>query len=260
MSQWETGLADITGVEHDMEDECSQWERLAGEFAEAEKFYQAGNQYKQAAECYLDRAIAMTRLAAENYHIHAETSVEKDDYKTAARAYFEAASQYRKVSEHDTALTLFENAAEYALEEDMIETAAQAYLWAAYACHRLDNREYFLTCAKNMGELYNQAAERALQDGKAERAVIDLSLAAMGYATIEQKDTARESIAKAEKIIDKTRWGWLKTLMSFSKALTEGHLETAEDIHRSFNEEETIQEVMGACLDILHERRKKKGA
>jgi hypothetical protein len=201
----------------------------------------------------------MTRLAAENYYIHAETSVEKDEYRTAARAYFEAASQYRKVSEHDTALTLFENSAEYALKEDMIETAAQAYLWAAYACHKLGNKDYFLTCAENMGDLYNQAAERALQDGKAERAVIDLFLAAMGYATIEEKETAQASIEKAEKIIDKTRWKWLKTLLSFSKALTEGDLDTAEDIHRGFDEEETIQEVMGACLDIVDERHKKKG-
>ena len=48
-----------------MEEECAQWERLAGELAESENYYQAANQYKSAASCYLDRVIEMTRKAAE---------------------------------------------------------------------------------------------------------------------------------------------------------------------------------------------------
>jgi tetratricopeptide (TPR) repeat protein len=236
-----------------MEQDCSQWERLAGEFAEVEKFYQAANQYEQAAACYLDRVEEMTRNSAENYHIYAEASLEKDDHRSAAQGYFEAATQYRQISEHDTALTLYENAAKEALLERMTETAAQAYLWAAFACHKLGNKEYFLTCAKNMGNLYKKAAKKALDEGKAERAVIDLSLAAMGFATIERMDEAREEIKKARRIIDKTRWVWLKTLLSFSEALTENNLDKADELLEDFEEEETIQEVMGACLNIREE-------
>ena len=169
-----------------MEEECSQWENIAGEFLENEIFYQAANQYKHAADCYLDKVIEMTRKAAENYHIYAEQSVEKDDHKSAATAYFEAATQYREVSDYATALTLYENAAKEALLVRRTETAAQANLWAAFSCHKLGNKEYFLTCAKNMGDLYSKAAEKALDDGKAERAVIDYSLAAMGFATIDK--------------------------------------------------------------------------
>ncbi len=244
-----------------LEDECGQWERIAGEFAEAGKFFQAANQFKHAAQCYLDRVLEMTRNAAENYHIFAEASLENDDHKSAATGYFEAATQYRQISEYDTALTLFENAAREALLERMTEMAAQSYLWAAYSCHMLGNAEYFLTCAKNMGDLYNRAAENALEEGKAERAVINLSLAAMGYATIERVEVAKEAIDKAQRIIDKTRWEWLKTLLDFSDALTSHRLDDADDLLRDFKEEETIQQVMRACLDIVveRERAKKKG-
>ncbi|UCE11050.1 MAG: hypothetical protein JSW61_03710 [Candidatus Thorarchaeota archaeon] len=233
-----------------IQDECSQWERLAGEFQEAERFFQAGNQYKQAAACYLERVLEMTKKAAENYHMYAEISVENDDHKAATMAYFEAATQYRQISEHATALTLYENAAKEALLERMTETAAQSYLWAAYSCHLLGNQEYFLTTAKNMADLYSRAAGKALDDGKAERAVIDLSLAAIGFATIDKTKPARDSIEKAKLIIDKTNWEWLKTLLQFSEALTNNNLDDAEDLLRDFNEEETIQQVMGACLDI----------
>ncbi|MHA1960050.1 MAG: hypothetical protein ACW99U_07455 [Candidatus Thorarchaeota archaeon] len=241
-----------------IEDECSQWERLAGEFAESEKFYQAGNQYKQAAACYLENVLEMTKRAAENYHMHAEISVENDDHKAATMSYFEAATQYRQISEHATALTLYENAAKEALLERMTETAAQAYLWAAYSCHVLGNQDYFLTAAKNMADLYSRAAEKALDAGKAERAVIDLSLAAMGFATIEKTKSAKESIKRAKLIIDKTTWDWLKTLLDFSEALTNNKLDDAEDLLRDFKEEETIQQVMGACLDIRNQIAKSK--
>jgi hypothetical protein len=247
-------------MEKKMEDECSQWERLAGEFAEKEKFYQAANQYKHAASCYLDRVIDSTRKAAEYFHMHAEASLEKEDHRTAATSYFEAASQYKEISEHATALTLFENAAQEALEEGMTETAAQANLWAAFACHKLGNAEYFLTCAKNMGELYSQASEKALEDGNPQRTVIDLSLAAMGFATIDQCDTAKERIEKAKRVVDKTREEWLRTLLSFSEALTEGDFVKANDLLKSFEKEgnETILEVMKACLDIREEEDRKK--
>ena len=241
-----------------MEDECNQWERLAGEYVEADKFYEAGNRFKQAAACYLDRVIDMTRKSAENYHIAAEASVESDDHKGAALAYFEAATQYRQVSDFATALTLYENAAKEALLERMTETAAQSYLWAAFACHKLGNREYFLTAAKNMANLYQKASEKAIDEGKAERALIDLSLAAMGYATIDKFDKANELLEKADKIIGKTSWDWLKTLLAFSKALTQDRLEDAVDIHTDFNEEPTIQQVMGACLSIRQEIEKTK--
>ncbi|NWF95554.1 MAG: hypothetical protein HXY34_05390 [Candidatus Thorarchaeota archaeon] len=237
-----------------MEHECSQWERLAGEFAESDKFYQAANQYKQAAACYLDKVVEMTRKAAENYHIFAEASAESDDHKTAATAYFEAATQYKQVSEFDTALTLFENSADQALEAGLTETAAQAYLWAAYSCHKLNNSDYFLTCAENMAKLYSQAADKALEEGKAERAMIDLSLAAIGLSTIQMSADARERIEKAKRIVDKTRWEWLPVLLSFSEALADNRLDDAEDLLKSFNAEETIREVMGACLNILEER------
>ncbi|MHA1638003.1 MAG: hypothetical protein ACTSUB_08310 [Candidatus Thorarchaeota archaeon] len=241
-----------------MDDECNQWENLAGEYAEAENFYQAANQYKQAAACYLDRVIEMTRKSAENYHIHAEASVEKDDHKSAAAAYFEAATQYRQVSDFATALTLYENAAKEALLERMTETAAQAYLWAAFSCHKLNNNEYFLTTAKNMANLYQKAADKALDNGKAERAVIDLSLAAMGYATIGNLTKATELIETAGRIIGKTSWPWLGTLLEFSKALTENRLDDADDTLRGFTEEETIQQVMTACLNIREEQDRSK--
>ncbi|MHA1654210.1 MAG: hypothetical protein ACTSVT_09490 [Candidatus Thorarchaeota archaeon] len=243
-------------MEH--EHECNQWERLAGEFAESEKFYQAASQYVQAAQCYLDRVIEMTRKAAENFHIHAEISMEAGDHKTAALSYFEAANQYRQVNEFDTALTLFETAAEEALKEDMVETAAKSYLWAAFACHKLGNSEYFLTCAENMGTLYEKAADSSLEEGKAERAVIDLSLAAMGFATIEKYDHAHDLIAKAKRILDKTTWDWLKDLLTFSEALAASNIDEAEDVVKAFKEEQTIQEVMGACLSIVDERQKQK--
>jgi len=241
-----------------MEDECTQWERLAGEYAEVEKYNQAAMRYKQAAACYLDRVLEMTRKAAEYYHIYAEASVEKDDHKAAANAYFEAATQYRQVSDYGTALTLFENSAKEALLERMTETAAQAYLWAAFSCHKLGNSEYFLTAAKNMGSLYEKASEKALEDGKAERAVIDLSLAAMGYATIDEMDKAKELIAKAKRVVDKTRWEWLGTLLAFSDALTEDELDKADELLKGFKEEETIQQVMGACLAIREDVAKKR--
>ena len=241
-----------------MEDECTQWERLAGEFAEAEKFYQAANQYKQAASCHLDRVLEMARKAAEYYHMHAEASVEADDHKSAATSYFEAATQYRQTSEFDTALHLYESAAEQALEVDMIETAAQAYLWAAFACHKLGNKEYFLTCAENMGNLYDEAAEEAVEEGRAQRAVIDLSLAAMGFATISKMNDAKERIEKAKKVIDRTREEWLKSLLSFVEALTRNEFIEAYAFLRDFEGQETIQDVMGACLDIIVESRKSK--
>jgi tetratricopeptide (TPR) repeat protein len=241
-----------------MEDECAQWERLANEFLETENYYQAANQFKNAASCFLDRVLEMTKKSAEYYHLHAEDSVEKDDHKTAATAYFEAATQYRQVSDFSTALTLYENAAKEALLERMTETAAQAYLWAAYSCHKTGNREYFLTTAENMGNLYDKAADKAVDDGNAERAVINLSLAAMGFATIEKMDKAKERIEKAKKIITKTRWEWLETLLSFSNALAENKLDDAEDMLQEFKEEEAIEQVMSACLSIRSEIEKKK--
>jgi tetratricopeptide (TPR) repeat protein len=209
----------------------------------------------------VENSLKMTRKAAEYYHMHAEESLEKEDHRTAATAYFEAASQYKEIGEHATALTLFENAAQQALEEEMTETAAQANLWAAYACHKLGNSEYFLTCAKNMGELYSQASEKALEDGNPQRTVIDLSLAAMAFATIEQFDTAGERIEKAKRVVDKTREEWLRTLLSFSEALTEAKLIEANNLLKSFEKagNETIQEVMKACLDIREEEARKKG-
>lgn len=244
-------------VEIAMEDECAQWERLAGEFAEVEKFYQAANQYKQAASCHLDRVLEMARKAAEYYHMHAEASLEADDHKAAATSYFEAATQYRQTSEFDTALHLYENAAEQALEAEMTETAAQAYLWAAFACYKLGDSEYFLTCAENMGNLYDQAAEEAVEEGRAQRAVIDLSLAAMGFATINKTGEAKERIEKAQKAIDKTREEWLKSLLSFVEALTQSKFVEAYEHLRDFEGQETIQDVMSACLDIILESRKK---
>ncbi len=241
-----------------MEDECTQWERLANEFLESENYYQAANQFKQAASCYLDRVLDMTKKAAEYYHMYAEESVGKDDHKAAATAYMEAATQYRNVSDFSTALTLYENAAKEALLERMTETAAQAYLWAAYSCHKTGNTEYFLTAAQNMGNLYDKAAEKAIDDGNAERAVIDLSLAAMGFATIEKMDKAKERIEKAKKIIGRTRWDWLHTLLDFSCNLAENKLDDADELFKAFNEEEAIQEVMGACLNIREDAERKK--
>jgi len=241
-----------------MKDECAQWERLANEFLETEKYYQAANQFKNAASCYLDRVLEMTKKAAEYYHMYAEDRVEKDDHKSAATAYLEAATQYRQVSDFSTAMTLYENAAKEALLEKMTETAAQAYLWAAYSCHKTGNREYFLTAAENMGNLYDKAADKAVDDGNAERAVINLSLAAMGFATIEKMDKAKERIEKAKKIIAKTRWDWLQTLLSFSEALVQNNLDDAEDMLEEFKEEEAIEQVMGACLSIRSEIEKKK--
>ncbi|MFW9911061.1 MAG: hypothetical protein ACFFEU_01230 [Candidatus Thorarchaeota archaeon] len=241
-----------------MEEECAQWERLAGEFADSENFYQAANQYKHAAGCYLDRVIDMTRKAAEYYHMYAEEKVSADDNKAAATGYFEAATQYKQVSEFDTALTLFENAAEYALKEELTETAAQAYLWAAFACHKLGNSEYFLTCAENMGNLYDKAAEKAVKEGKPQSAVIDLSLAAMGLATIEKTADAKDRIEKARRAVEKTRGEWLETLVSFVEALTANELDDADDHLKAFKGQETIQELMGACLDILQENQKKQ--
>ena len=241
-----------------MEDDCTQWERLANEFLENNNYYQAANQFKQAASCYLDRALEMTKKAAEYYHMYAEDRVENDDHKAAATAYLEAATQYRQTSDFATALTLYENAAKEALLERMTETAAQAYLWAAYSCHRIGNREYFLTCAQNMGNLYDKAAEKAIDNGNAERAVINLSLAAMGFATIERMDKAKERIEKAKKIIGRTTWDWLKTLLDFSENLAQNRLEEAHDLLRIFKEEEAIQEVMGACLSIREEILRKR--
>jgi hypothetical protein len=230
-----------------MEDECAQWERLAYEFLETKKYYQAANQFKNAASCFLDRVLEMTKKAAEYYHMHAEDRVENDDHKAAATAYLEAATQYRQVSDFSTALTLYENAAKEALLERMTETAAQAYLWAAYSCHKTGNREYFLTTAENMGNLYDKAADKAIDDGNAERAVINLSL-----------DKAKERIEKAKKIITKTRWEWLETLLSFSEALAKNNLDDAEDMLQEFKEEEAIEQVMSACLSIRSEIQKKK--
>jgi tetratricopeptide (TPR) repeat protein len=241
-----------------MDDECAQWERLANEFLEGEKYYQAANQFKNAASCYLDRVHEMTKKAAEYYHMYAEERVENDDHRAAATAYLEAATQYRQVSDYSTALTLYENAAKEALFERMTETAAQAYLWAAYSCHKTGNREYFLTAAENMGDLYDKAANKAIEDGNAERAVINLSLAAMGFSTIEKTAKAKELIEKAKQIITKTRWEWLQTLLSFSTALAENDLDKAEDMLRAFEEEEAIEQVMGACLSIRSEIERKK--
>lgn len=241
-----------------MEDDCTQWERLANEFLEAENYYQAANQFKHAASCYLDRVLEITKKAAEYYHMYAEERVEKDDHKAAATAYMEAATQYKQIGNFATALTLYENAAKEALLERMTETAAQAYLWAAYACHKTGNRDYFLTTAQNMGNLYDKAAEKAIDNGNAERAVIDLSLAAMGFATIERMDKARERIEKAKKIIGKTTWEWLQTLLDFSEFLVQNKLEDADDLLKIFKEEEAIQEVMGACLSIREEIERKK--
>ncbi len=241
-----------------MEEECAQWERLAGEYVEAENYNQAALRYKQAASCYLDRVIEMTRKAAEYYHMYAEESVEKDNHKAAANAYFEAATQYRQVSDFGTALTLYENAAKEALLERMTETAAQSYLWAAFSCYKIGNMDYFLTAAKNMGNLYEKASEKALEDGKAERAVIDLSLAAMGYATIDQMDRAADLISKAKRIVDKTTWDWLGNLLAFSEALVTNKLEDADAVLKDFKEEQTIQEVMRACLEIREDVDKKK--
>jgi tetratricopeptide (TPR) repeat protein len=241
-----------------MEDECSQWERLANEFLEAEKFYQAANQFKNAASCFLDRVLEMTKKAAEYYHMHAEDRLENDDHRAAATAYLEAATQYRQISDFSTAMTLYENAAKEALLERMTETAAQAYLWAAYSCHKTGNREYFLTAAENMGNLYDKAADKAIDDGNAERAVINLSLAAMGFVTIEKMGKANERLEKARKIINKTRWEWLETLLSFSEALSKNNLDDAEDMLETFKEEEAIEQVMRACLSIRSEIEKKK--
>ncbi len=241
-----------------MEDDCTQWERLANEFLENNNYYQAANQFKQAASCYLDRALEMTKKAAEYYHMYAEDRVENDDHKAAATAYLEAATQYRQTSDFATALTLYENAAKEALLERMTETAAQAYLWAAFSCHRIGNREYFLTCAQNMGNLYDKAAEKAIDNGNAERAVIDLSLAAMAFATIERMDKAKERIEKAKKIIGRTTWDWLETLLAFSENLAQNRLEEADDLLKIFKEEEAIQEVMGACLSIREEIQRKR--
>ena len=241
-----------------MEDECAQWERLANEFLETEKYYQAANQFKNAASCFLDRVLEMTKKAAEYYHMYAEDRVENDDHKTAATAYMEAATQYRQVSDFSTALTLYENAAKEALIEKMTETAAQAYLWAAYSCHKTGNTDYFLTCADNMGKLYDKAADNAIDDGNAERAVINLSLAAMGFATIEKMKKAKERIEKAKKIITKTRWDWLETLLSFSEALAKNNLDDADDLLKTFKEEEAIEQVMSACLNIRAEIEKQK--
>ncbi|MFW9960560.1 MAG: hypothetical protein ACFFDV_06050 [Candidatus Thorarchaeota archaeon] len=241
-----------------MEDECTQWERLANEFLETDNFYQAANQFKQAASCYLDRVVEMTKKAAEYYHMYAEDRVEKDDHKAAATAYLEAATQYRQTGDFSTALTIYENAAKEALLERMTETAAQAYLWAAFSCHRTGNREYFLTCAQNMGNLYDKAAEKAIDNGNAERAVINLSLAAMGFTTIEKIEKAKERINKAKKIIGRTNWDWLKTLLDFSENLADNRLEEADDLLKIFKEEEAIQEVMGACLSIREEIERKR--
>ncbi|MFX0045955.1 MAG: hypothetical protein ACFE8Z_08910 [Candidatus Hermodarchaeota archaeon] len=241
-----------------MEDECSQWERLAGEFVEDERFNQAAHQYKQAAACYLDRVIDMTRKSAEYYHMHAEDRVSAGDSKAAATAYFEAATQYKQVSEFDTALTLFEHSSENALKEDLTETAAQAYLWAAFSCHKLGNRDYFLTCAENMGNLYDKAAEKAVEEGKAQTTVIDLSLAAMGFATIEKMAEAKDRIEKARRAIDKTRGEWLETLVSFVESLAENRLDDADDHLKAFKGQDTIQELMGACLDIREDVEKQR--
>jgi tetratricopeptide (TPR) repeat protein len=241
-----------------MEDECTQWERLANEFLENENYYQAANQFKQAASCYLERVVEMTKKAAEYYYMYAEERVEKDDHKAAATAYLEAATQYRQTGDFSTALTLYENAAKEALLERMTETAAQAYLWAAFSCHKTGNREYFLTCAQNMANLYDKAAEKAIDNGNAERAVINLSLAAMGFVTIEKMEKAKERIEKAKKIIGKTNWDWLKTLLHFSENLADNKLEDADELLKIFKEEEAIQEVMGACLSIREEIERKR--
>jgi hypothetical protein len=109
-----------------------------------------------------------------------------------------------------------------------------------------------------MAKQYDKAAEQALQEGKAERALIDLSLAAMGFATIEKVSEAKKRIDRAKRIVDKTTWDWLKTLLSFSQALTENRFEDAGDLLKMFKQEETIMGVMDACLSILEEREKKR--
>jgi hypothetical protein len=108
-----------------------------------------------------------------------------------------------------------------------------------------------------MGNLYDKAAEKAIDNGNAERAVINLSLAAMGFTTIEKNEKARERIEKAKKIIGRTNWDWLKTLLEFSENLAENRLEEADDLLKIFKEEEAIQEVMGACLSIREEIERK---
>jgi nitrate reductase assembly molybdenum cofactor insertion protein NarJ len=80
----------------------------------------------------------------------------------------------------------------------------------------------------------------------------------MGFATIDRTADAKERIAKAKRIVGRTIWGWLKTLLSFSEALTQHKLEEAEELLEAFKEEETIQEVMGACLNIVEETSKRK--
>ncbi|MCK4566367.1 MAG: hypothetical protein KAU48_03570, partial [Candidatus Thorarchaeota archaeon] len=127
-----------------------------------------------------------------------------------------------------------------------------------YSCHKTGNTEYFLTAAQNMGNLYDKAADKAIDNGNAERAVIDLSLAAMGFATIEKMDKAKERIEKAKRIIDKTRWKWLHTLLDFSSNLADNKLDDAGELLKIFNEEEAIQEVMGACLSIREDAERKK--
>ncbi|MHA2159787.1 MAG: hypothetical protein ACXABE_12860 [Candidatus Thorarchaeota archaeon] len=88
--------------------------------------------------------------------------------------------------------------------------------------------------------------------------MINLSLAAMGFATIEKTDKAKERIEKAKKIITKTRWDWLETLLSFSEALAENNLDDADDMLKAFKEEEAIEQVMSACLSIRAEIEKAK--
>jgi hypothetical protein len=109
-----------------------------------------------------------------------------------------------------------------------------------------------------MGNLYDKAAEKQIDNGNAERAVINLSLAAMGFATIEKVDKAKERIEKAKKIIGRTRWEWLKTLLDFSENLANNNLEDADELLKVFKEEEAIQEVMRACLSIREDAERKK--
>jgi hypothetical protein len=78
----------------------------------------------------------------------------------------------------------------------------------------------------------------------------------MGFATIDRTKDAKELIKTAKRIIDKTRWDWLGTLLSFSEALTNNKLDEAADLLKKFKEEDTIKEVMSACLDILEEKEK----
>ena len=109
-----------------------------------------------------------------------------------------------------------------------------------------------------MGNLYDKAADKAIENGNAERAVIDLSLAAMGFATIEKMEKAKERIEKAKKIVGRTRWDWLQTLLDFSENLANNNLDDADDLLKVFKEEEAIQEVMGACLSIREDAERKK--